>query len=148
MSVGEPGADGIHGHAFAGHFGGERAREADQRVFRGGIRGDVRRADEAGERGDVDHAPQRRSSIPQHGAGEQIRAGRVDAQVPLPQRGVILENGADSAMPALLTRTSTGPRLAAIEATPRTTAPSSVTSSTSGTVLTPRFATAAALAAT
>ena len=84
--------------------------------------------------------PQRRSSIP----GSTARASRY-GPVALTRRwrshsaASVFENGADSAMPALLTRTSTGPRLAAIEATPRATAPSSVTSSTSGSVWTPRF---------
>src|SRR6266571_3473339 len=51
---GEPGADGVDGHARAGYLGGERPGEADERVLGRGVRGHVRSAVEPGERGDVD----------------------------------------------------------------------------------------------
>ena len=52
----------------------------------GGVGGDVRRADEPGQRGDVDHAaPAALEHRGQHGAREQVGPGRVDVQVALPE---------------------------------------------------------------
>ena len=54
-----------------------------------GVRGDVRRADEPGQRGDVDHAsPATLEHRGQHDAREQVGSGRVDPQVALPEHCV------------------------------------------------------------
>src|SRR2546430_14146556 len=77
--------DRIDGDALAADLGGERAREADQRVLGGRGGRNVRRADEPGQRGHVDDAP---PAALQHAAEHRTRGqGRPrdgDAQVPLP----------------------------------------------------------------
>ena len=55
----------------------------------------------------------------QDGPGEEERPGGVHGEVPRPEREIgAHQSGADSAMPALLTRTSTSPSSATMRSTP------------------------------
>ena len=51
---GEGRADGVDAHALGRVFGGRRAGQTDDAVLGGGIDRELRRADQPGDRGDVD----------------------------------------------------------------------------------------------
>ena len=85
LGRGEPRAQRVHGHACAADFRRQRARQSDERVLRGRIRGDVWRAGETRHGRDVDHAsPGPLEHARQHGANENERPCHVGAEMPLP----------------------------------------------------------------
>src|SRR5262249_24845077 len=131
LSVGIAGANRVDRDPARCGLGGERARQAHERVFRGAIGADIGIASEPRRRRHVDEAAE-----PALDHARQHRLGRIDRahQVHVPHgaedRGSALIKGPDSTEPALLMRMAIGPRAASAAVTCRLTSTTSVTSAT------------------